>query len=1233
MAPGHARLSPDPERGRKAARPDTTAPRAKRRRCAQKQPQKAICKWAHCPAKQCHACLQTTHEIDRDCAEGKEEYLVWTKTRVNAQKELLPSGDECYRCFDTRRRYFKKHSMQDMIAKRKSCRPLDDKFTELRLDRQSGEKKFQDQEEVDTEKFIDKVKESFHDRFEEGTFHEIWSFAGKRNLKYDNEADLIDHIESKLGMNVVEDEEGNLGVEILDHDPGQYRFRRGRGERRKMVKREKYGKEADPIAKERFEQGRAKLEANATAQNVGFLSLQGRQEAWAQGPVHSEDEADAQAQSCGSKASTSRALRGLLAGSDTQESGAAGYHPSSHSRASTPSAHGAGSVSTPPPPVASIARPCLSSQKQLADKSSARSNTGSVTADEEGPGRKKRRCAAEHVIDSATELFKSAQERWSWPAQWENKNRKRDFEGYCTRLTTSARKCAAVLADEAATSLSENIFNFVEKVEARQVLFDAVRHNFVKVAQRGLEKAELKLLQEAPPTLLGSIITAHMIAALDKCVGNAEIVKALVSVAAFKPNDPPTSFCLTMVECRELAEQSQRGLVLAFAERVFKASDANAVQETLLALARAMPVNVEELSVIDLNCKHPNSAGWFPQPLADVHCIVMIGKSLKLGDDDVQGPPTRDFRLACICAVEHYMKFSSRIKSQLKKSNGVGASHARFAWGRIKAIHDEYAASGAAEFCAQDIFATAVDQFSEALAAGHHRNIFGTVVDFTNEHAEQVQKFGKHHATLVMQGENVEDTQLVCSFKEKLTECIAVVLQKGLGPNCTTMIEKLFSDRLWDGPYDLLWTVSSEEEDSVESCSKQEMCDSQPQHLIMFEWLHAVCKMMQSFEGEGTFWFCMQERLGLTLRVYAAWQAHHVDKDVQRTVGHWAETWQGFKNIPSPKNTPDAEASPATKVIVDFFQKMASVQCLKTTITEYITALVATAAPSGAEGDTPLKEALVKEGLLPDSIPPILQLGLVMDRFQGLANDIEKAKQSPGLLQMSSLLGDIEKARGKHGPLLAKRTQLSHHIVVVRKAAAEALREVLRKCEVVPALRPFVDKHAPILNAIDAWSFDKLEWLYADSDDESNAAAKRIEQLASQHPIWQSILERAVPDIALWAEEELRAKAQQAASLLPENQELVNRAARLLATSMLTSVALRHKQGDGKTLNAALKYCDKMLKVQQPSLPKTLLTKIAELQAKTAPDQDKPSAKKKDPAAGSADTSSVASPPAKLRKI
>ena len=91
-------------------------------------------RWLKVPAKACSICRQTTHEADRDFREFV--WLEWTQKRhFTKDGAEHPSGNECYRCFNCRRRHFKEFkTLKNLVGKMEKDPSLRDKFEEVRKD-------------------------------------------------------------------------------------------------------------------------------------------------------------------------------------------------------------------------------------------------------------------------------------------------------------------------------------------------------------------------------------------------------------------------------------------------------------------------------------------------------------------------------------------------------------------------------------------------------------------------------------------------------------------------------------------------------------------------------------------------------------------------------------------------------------------------------------------------------------------------------------------------------------------------------------------------------------------------------------------------------------------------------------------------------------------------------------------------------------------------------------------
>lgn len=104
---------------------------------------------------------------------------------------------------------------------------------------------------VDVAALVKKSNKAFKEDFEEGTFQRLEAFARQRNLAHFPVDMLKAHIEHKLGLEVIEDEYGNVGVDIPDQNDGEYRWKRGRKKAVGTAKHESYT--SKETAEERYQ--------------------------------------------------------------------------------------------------------------------------------------------------------------------------------------------------------------------------------------------------------------------------------------------------------------------------------------------------------------------------------------------------------------------------------------------------------------------------------------------------------------------------------------------------------------------------------------------------------------------------------------------------------------------------------------------------------------------------------------------------------------------------------------------------------------------------------------------------------------------------------------------------------------------------------------------------------------------------------------------------------------------
>lgn len=93
---------------------------------------------------------------------------------------------------------------------------------------------------VDVAALVKKSNKAFKEDFEEGTFQKLDAFARQRNIAHFLIDMLKAHIEHKLGLEVMEDEYGNVGANIPDQNNGEYRWKRSRKQAVGTAKHESY---------------------------------------------------------------------------------------------------------------------------------------------------------------------------------------------------------------------------------------------------------------------------------------------------------------------------------------------------------------------------------------------------------------------------------------------------------------------------------------------------------------------------------------------------------------------------------------------------------------------------------------------------------------------------------------------------------------------------------------------------------------------------------------------------------------------------------------------------------------------------------------------------------------------------------------------------------------------------------------------------------------------------------
>ena len=445
-----------------------------------------------------------------------------------------------------------------------------------------------------------------------------------------SEADLEDHVTNKLNLEIVTDEDGVKGVEIVDSNAGTYRFKRARLLRvskgghevyeDKGVAEERY---ADLAAKQALRVGGGRAEIPgllASDDGVKLLhvgrfcpaALEGPEVARARSVADDESSSDV-ADSSTADGHDASAVGSVVQSSQTPPLSA----PVLRQSAAVPAESSRGRSSAP-----ERKRP-----HSVVASSSPDGGDGSTC----GRQKKRRRGNAEFVKETAQQLLDSTESSMDFSGHWQSATRRRDFDALVSRLEANGRKTGALFGDDDAMNLSQKLFTLAETLQNRQALFECIRDDFAVFALKPLDQLPAKMITEAPRELLGSMLTLHLHGLIDKAVGSQERIKAFLSALRFVPAklEQPGVPTLSLLGDggAAFAEASQKTLACAFCEKMLRNPDANLIAEVAGVLQKVLP----QTSFADIVVKdsgHANPSGWFGQPLADLHCAMICGLAL-----------------------------------------------------------------------------------------------------------------------------------------------------------------------------------------------------------------------------------------------------------------------------------------------------------------------------------------------------------------------------------------------------------------------------------------------------------------------------------------------------------------------------------------------------------------------------------------------------------------------------
>ena len=131
-------------------------------------------------------------------------------------------------------------------------------------------------------------------------------------------------------------------------------------------------------------------------------------------------------------------------------------------------------------------------------------------------GKKRKKSAAEVQIEQAADIMEAALAK-TFSDSWDSRGKNKENNAFLDRLGAHGRKMAALLSDEAAATMSEQLFARADFLKSRGDVIDNLHRNFFTFAleQFSQGSAQLKHIKEIPDKLLFQIVTMGMSGTID----------------------------------------------------------------------------------------------------------------------------------------------------------------------------------------------------------------------------------------------------------------------------------------------------------------------------------------------------------------------------------------------------------------------------------------------------------------------------------------------------------------------------------------------------------------------------------------------------------------------------------------------------------------------------------------------------------------------------------------------
>ena len=165
--------------------------------------------------KTCADCLQLVTAFDADLLPEQHEQLKWRTWKKTADGQIR-KGTECYWCWATRRKYYKRTSAKQLRKQRQESATIDAEWKDRRRKKARGDDRYEREEQPKKMRTKDKEGTS-EEGFVEGHFYSVDSFLRLHKVNVRLLPTLkakVRYVKEELKETVVRNKAGEHGVEV-----------------------------------------------------------------------------------------------------------------------------------------------------------------------------------------------------------------------------------------------------------------------------------------------------------------------------------------------------------------------------------------------------------------------------------------------------------------------------------------------------------------------------------------------------------------------------------------------------------------------------------------------------------------------------------------------------------------------------------------------------------------------------------------------------------------------------------------------------------------------------------------------------------------------------------------------------------------------------------------------------------------------------------------------------------